>query len=241
MLRTEGPEAIGLSQLSIQESDLIDEAALDHQQNPTPNRTVSQTNPIVKDSTCDDLIPSGDPSHQNLKLRNLSVDLLQRLTARTILSFVLSLLEDEDLIGFSTTTTRESIIRSVLKNRDSFARLSRSETQIIIAESLLVARSRIVSEYEDETTAQYELPGSEEKSTLEERLEERRVSGVVEEQLKELIKNQFTIYEHPFRNPTNHSPLKSSISLTEASSLISFSAQVLSWNRLFDLVLSTSG
>ncbi|OAV97302.1 hypothetical protein PTTG_05887 [Puccinia triticina 1-1 BBBD Race 1] len=218
-----------------------------------------QTNPVLKESTTsDDLIPAGDPCHHNLKLRNLSVQLLQRVTARTILGFVLSLLEGEDLAPFrnnqpsdlSSSTyslTRESIIKSVQKNRDSFARQSRSEAQLIIGNCLLITRAKILDDFENDLTesnddnrnAADELEAKEKGDArkLERRLNEESVSRIVEEQLKELITNQFTEYSHQFLNPDDdHSAFSRSISLVEASNLISFSGQVFYWNRFFDLL-----
>ncbi|PLW41270.1 hypothetical protein PCANC_10699 [Puccinia coronata f. sp. avenae] len=234
-----------LAQLNIdQEHALIDpEAIEDEPLNATHEARAAQTNPLVQDSASDDLIPADDPSHHNLQLRNLAVDMLRRITARTVLAFVLSLLDGEDPAAlFQDQDTRHSIVRSLQKNRDSFARLSRSETQLIVGESLLSARASILAEYENEPAAE-ESPDCTEtdpagrRRTLEERLEEKSVSSLVEAQLTELIKTQFTQYQHPFRNPLTNHPLNSSISLPDAAALISFSAQVSSWNRFFDLLI----
>jgi hypothetical protein len=142
--------ALSEEELSYLASSLALEATLEPARDPETTPP-SQANPALSKEeqvhqSSDDLIPSGDPCHQNLKLRNVSVELLQRTTARTLLAFILSLLDGEDLAHFvnhhlhqtsvSYSPTRHSIITSVLKNRDSFARQARSETQLIIAQSV---------------------------------------------------------------------------------------------------------
>lgn len=243
----EDPDGADLAQLSIgEEPGLIEPDLIKDEPSATPVATAGQTNPLVQDSASDDLIPADDPLHHNLQLRNLAVDLLRRITARTVLAFVLSLLDEEHPAPLlHNHHIRHSILRSLQKNRDSFARLSRSETQLILGESLLSIRASILAEYENEPAAEEppecaETDPAGRRRTLEERLDEKSVSRLVEAQLTELIKTQFTHYQHPFRNPlSNHPhphPLNSSISLPDAATLISFSAQVSSWNRFFDLL-----
>ncbi|KAI9600391.1 hypothetical protein H4Q26_000174 [Puccinia striiformis f. sp. tritici PST-130] len=70
---------IELDSLSDELSYLTSSINLDLSETQSQPQSQSQTNPVVKDSTSDDLIPSDDPCYHNLKLRNLSVELLQRL------------------------------------------------------------------------------------------------------------------------------------------------------------------
>jgi hypothetical protein len=115
-----------------------------------------------------------------------------------------------------------------------------------------MTRAKILEEFESDTAdpnpEEENDPDEEETSnkedveerrtlTLEERLNEQNVSRVVEDELKDLIRQKFTHYSHPFID--HQSVLEQSISLVQASELISFSAQVLSWNRLFDLLFSS--
>ncbi|EFP84775.1 uncharacterized protein PGTG_10246 [Puccinia graminis f. sp. tritici CRL 75-36-700-3] len=263
--------ALSEEELSHLASSLALEASLDPGRDGETRRPAppSQANPALsqeeqQQQSSDDLIPSGDPCHHNLKLRNVSVDLLQRITARTVLQFILSLLDGEDLAHFvrspsaslpttlAYSPTRHSVISSVSKNRDSFARQARSETQLIIAQSLLMTRAQILEEFESDMTDrnpeednhqdEAETPKEENeaegrRTTLEERLNEQNVSRIVEDELKDLIRQKFTDYSHPFID--HQAAFERSISLVQASELISFSAQVLSWNRLFDLLFSS--
>ncbi|KAI9599895.1 hypothetical protein KEM48_000002 [Puccinia striiformis f. sp. tritici PST-130] len=225
---------IELDSLSDELSYLTSSINLDLSETQSQPQSQSQTNPVVKDSTSDDLIPSDDPCYHNLKLRNLSVELLQRLTSKTILSFILSLLDGDQV-----------------NNRESFARQSRAEAQLIIGQYLLETRSKILEDFENELNLNLTNRTS---NGHVKRLNEKFVSQIVQEKLENLITNDYVDYVHEIsssninnNNQSDHQsnhrhPLKICIviSLLDCSSLISFSALVYSWNKLFNLILSST-
>ncbi|KAH9440270.1 hypothetical protein Pst134EB_030893 [Puccinia striiformis f. sp. tritici] len=278
---------IELDSLSDELSYLTSSINLDLSETQSQPQSQSQTNPVVKDSTSDDLIPSDDPCYHNLKLRNLSVELLQRLTSKTILSFILSLLDGDQVVHHQSTATqnsysiddqtRHSIIKSVQNNRESFARQSRAEAQLIIGQYLLETRSKILEDFENELNLNLtnrtsnghvstdnpddhqDVDDQDQSSSpsinpLSERLNEKFVSQIVQEKLENLITNDYVDYVHEIsssninnNNQSDHQsnhrhPLKICIviSLLDCSSLISFSALVYSWNKLFNLILSST-
>lgn len=243
------------STLVIRAEDPIMRRALaeDHQNN-RPEEANHSLNLEDASNHDDDLIPSTDPCYKNLNLRNRSVELLRLVTARTILGFVLSLLEGEEILvsdpndpeslNRSTlpATTRQSIIHSVERNQDSFARHSRSETQIIIGQCLFKTRAKIIDDFEQNhhrlTTEDEE---DERLGLIEEGLKESNVSRLVEEELLQIISKDFTNYSYePKPNDRSCSlldPSSLSINLIDVSNLVSFSGKVFYWNKFFDLIL----
>ncbi|KAH9446437.1 hypothetical protein MJO28_016562 [Puccinia striiformis f. sp. tritici] len=271
---------IELDSLSDELSYLTSSINLDLSETQSQPQSQSQTNPVVKDSTSDDLIPSDDPCYHNLKLRNLSVELLQRLTSKTILSFILSLLDGDQVVHHQSTATqnsfsiddhtRHSIIRSVQNNRESFARQSRAEAQLIIGQYLLETRSKILEDFENESNStnqtsngqvstdnpddHQDVDDQDQSSSpsinpLSERLNEKFVSKIVQEKLETLIKNDYLNHVHEISSSSinNQSGQSDSrcvkictVCLLDCSDLISFSALVYSWNKLFNLILSST-
>lgn len=222
----------------------IDAAGLTNVENSVPRddpRRVFDT----RRTFTDDLIPQSDPCYLNLKLRNRSVDLLQLVTARTILRFVLSLMEDEELTLFSqkNTPNRDSVIQSVQKNQECLARHSRSETQLIIGQYLLSTREEIFQNF-DKSLQPNGLDDDndlEDNSiqSLETELNERNVSDIVEEKLSNLISHEFKTYSYVKDLDRDHASSMTkfnSIDLVKISKLMNFYGQVFYWNKFFDLI-----
>ncbi|POW12192.1 hypothetical protein PSTT_04686, partial [Puccinia striiformis] len=254
--RREGPAimpGIELDSLSDELSYLTSSINLDLSETQSQPQSQSQTNPVVKDSTSDDLIPSDDPCYHNLKLPSSC------LFSMVIKWYIINLLPLR--IHSLSMIILASIIRSVQNNRESFARQSRAEAQLSSDNTL---RERVKFKFNKpnvEWSCQYDNPDDHQDvddqdqssspsiNPLSERLNEKFVSKIVQEKLETLITNDYVDYVHEISssNINNNNNIISLI-INQiillvywiVRSLISFSALVYSWNKLFNLILSST-
>ncbi|POW19982.1 hypothetical protein PSHT_04118 [Puccinia striiformis] len=259
---------IELDSLSDELSYLTSSINLDLSETQSQPQSQSQTNPVVKDSTSDDLIPSDDPCYHNLKLRNLS----------TILSFILSLLDGDQVVHHQSTATqnsfsiddqtRHSIINlcRIIENLSldnlvlklNYHRTIRTSFPLsfffdVNFRRLLETRSKILEDFENELNKfnkpnvewsydHQDVDDQDQSSSpsinpLSERLNEKFVSQIVQEKLENLITNDYVDYSGQSDSRCVKICIVLFIGLFD---LISFSALVYSWNKLFNLILSST-
>ncbi|KAG0142341.1 hypothetical protein CROQUDRAFT_662636 [Cronartium quercuum f. sp. fusiforme G11] len=126
---------------------------------PQDSQSSAQKAGLNSAALSDDLIPSTDPCYLNLNLRDITVRLLHSITSQTIHTFITSLAQDSHQIYFGSSPDHQSsfnndekdmimydnrvrIRRSTEKNREALCQNARLESQLLVAQHLLEARSR---------------------------------------------------------------------------------------------------